>query len=120
MVEQYPHYLYVRHCEPETRNEENGDFITGSTRWTFHSRCREETNGAGNVIWTADQRAYQFASLVQMPRGTTRIPEGSTVLVADRELTAEEQEQEPAPEAVRITADCRKFDKGQLHCRLWL
>lgn len=152
MVEQYPHWQYVRHSEPATRNPENGDFIPGSTRWTFHARCREETNGKGEEIHTADQRTYRFTALVQLPKGTPRIVEGTTVLVADRQLSTDDLEiiwialhdtdgaaltdgqrrqlmvythgSEPSPQfmrdIVRITGDCAKFDKGQLHCRLWL
>ena len=119
MVEQYPHYLYSLHSEPATRNEK-GDFVPGARRWQYHGRCREETNGRGAEIWTADQKAYVFASLIQMPRGTSRIAEGTTLIVTNTELETLSIDSNAIIPGMRIMGTCAKFDEGQLHCRLWL
>ena len=140
VVKQYPHYLYAWHSTGATRAE-NGDFIPGRGSWTFHTMCREETNGKGEEIYTADQKAYKFAALVQMPVGTPRIPEGTCVMVSDQplpdiEIGIADIEGSALEDSdggsigvpgnmhdvpnVRIYGACAKFDSGQLHCRLWL
>lgn len=88
VVTQYPHFLYVRCSEPATRAD-NGDFIPGRSSLRFITRCREEANGAGQEIITADMRSYKFASTIYMPRGTQPVPEGAEVVVSDTELTCQ-------------------------------
>lgn len=122
VVTQYPHFLYVRCSEPATRAE-NGDFIPGRSSLLFLTRCREETNGAGQEIITADQRTYKFASTIYMPQGTQPVPEGTQVVVSGTELKCEaccDECQRCQKAGIRITGECRKFDPGQLHARLWL
>lgn len=120
--QQYPHYLYKEISKaPET--DENGDRIPGASEWVYVGRCREETNGKGETISTADRKEYRFSSLVQLPVGTPRIPEGTGVLVSEVELDQEELEDIPvliADGTARITGCCSKFDPGRLHCRLWI
>lgn len=107
VLEQYPHYLY--------RDNEDG--------WVYVGRCREETNGKGGHIKAADTEYYLYSSIVQMPAETPKIPEGIEVFVSERELVADEMSDlQPLIEdgTVRVSGTCAKFDKGRLHCRMWV
>lgn len=124
ILPQYPHYLYRRESSGATRLA-NGDFVQGSDAWVLHSRCREETNGKGEEISTADVLSYRFASLVHMPSGTARIAEGIEVIVSEQSLDGYDLTDDVIRTlkfdgTIRIKALCAKFDVGRLHCRLWL
>lgn len=123
---QYPHYLYKRTSSGEAVQDANGSWHTSGGAWTFHSRCREETNGKGTQIQAASGKFVTFASLIQIPVGVERIPEGTEVAIADEPLEPSALlDQESMAEAkitgkVRISGECLKFDKGRLHSRLWV
>ncbi len=122
---QYPHFLYTRNSEGEAVQCATGSWQTTGAAWKLHASCREETNGKGTQIQAANGRFITFASLIQLPAGTERVGLGQEVAVADRELTPLEQTDEALRSAeaegiVRIIGECLKFDKGRLHCRLWV
>lgn len=123
---QYPHYLYKRTSEGEATQDANGSWIETAERWELHSRCREETNGKGTQLQTTNGKFVTFASLVQLPAGTERIPEGVEVAVLEQPLEPsalldqEAMAQAKITGVIRITGECLKFDKGRLHCRLWV
>lgn len=129
--------------------DENGDYTAEEPQWVLWSKGREETNGSGSIIETADMKIYKFHSLVQLPAGTPKVSEGTRVLVSDSELTQVElrlygslghglddsagndifvnsgNDENAFAESrkrgiVRIVGVCAKFDRGQLHCRMWL
>lgn len=109
MVTQYPHYLFAV-TTAEATQDERGYWSTPSQQITLLSMCREETNGAGQEVVTADGRYHKFSSLIQIPYGNLAVSEGTEVIVAnDREGAS-----------IRIQGTTLKFDKGQLHSRLWL
>lgn len=83
---QYPHYLYKRTSGGEAVQDANGSWHTSGGAWTLHSRCREETNGKGTQIQAASGKFVTFASLIQIPVGVERIPEGTEVAIADEPL----------------------------------
>ena len=83
---QYPHYLYKRTSSGEAVQDANGSWHTSGGAWTFHSRCREETNGKGTQIQAASGKFVTFASLIQIPVGVEIIPEGTEIAVADESL----------------------------------
>nr|DAN62634.1 MAG TPA: hypothetical protein [Caudoviricetes sp.] len=109
IVKQYPHYLFRKVTTGATQDE-NGDYVAGVEKWEFVSMCREETNGKGSVVTLADGRAITFGALVQCPKGSSRIPEGTIIRVSDDDQGA----------SVRCTGECLKSDCGQLHTRHWL
>lgn len=122
---QYPHFLYVRQSDAEAVQDANGSWQTTSATWKLWATCREETNGKGTQIQAANGRFITFASLIQLPAGTTRVAEGVEVAAADRELQPDELTDETLQAAkaegvVRIIGECLKFDNGRLHCRLWV
>lgn len=110
MIKQYPHFLYVKDVQ-NSRQDDAGNWITGATEWKFHSICREETNGKGSVIELTDGKMYAFGSLVQCPKGTPGIQEGTTVKVCECK-----DPESPS----RIEAKCAKSSVDQLHTRIWL
>ena len=117
---QYPHYLY--RCEVgEATQDGNGSWQTASESWVFHSVCREETNGKGTQIQATNGQFITFASLVQLPKGTQRVPEGTLIAVAEMPLEPSQLlEEANAAGVIRVSGDCLKFDNGRLHCRIWV
>lgn len=118
----YPHYLYVKK-EGEMSVNELGDYEVTSPSWEYWGRCREEGNGSGSEIQTADMKSYKFSSTVYMPVGTRRITEGTTIAVTTEEVDNLDDGSIPAGYAegvVRISGENRKFDGGRLHCRMWV
>ena len=113
---QYPHYLYKRTT--------GGEAVQNA--WAFHSKCREETNGKGTQINTASGKFVTFSSLVQIPVGVERIPEGVEIAVTEEPLEPSAlldqtvMEEAKISGLVRVSGECLKFDKGRLHCRLWV
>ena len=123
---QYPHFLYKR-TSGEAVQDANGSWITeDEAAFTLCGACREETNGRGNKVQAANGVFREFSSLVQIPVGVQRIPEGTEIVVtsedipADQLLCEEFVERAKADGVVRISGECLKFDEGRLHSRLWV
>ena len=63
---------------------------------------------------------------MQIPAGVERIPEGVEIAVTEEPVEPSMLlDQAKAEEAkitglIRISGECLKFDKGRLHCRLWV
>lgn len=127
VLEQYPHYLY--------RDTEDG--------WIYTGRCREETNGKGGHIRTADMEAYTYSSIIQMPPSVPKVPEGVEIIVSNKPIDPNGITQEfiqilygdsgplvdeddrflvigCSREDIRIIGICAKFDPGRLHNRMWV
>lgn len=123
---QYPQYLYVFQHDGESVQLPNGSWETPAAAWELKAACREETNGKGSTIQTADGKTRVFASLIQLPKGTAKIPEGTQVIVTREEVevsqlaNADFVEAAKATGLVVVTGICEKFDIGRLHCRLWI
>lgn len=111
MVTQYPHYLFVLISGSDSVQDENGNWVSSEPSWSFHSMCREETNGAGRQINGVDGKATVFSSTVFMPKGTAKIEEGTQILVS-------QIKSENGP--FRVKGAVLKFDPNQLNCRLWV
>lgn len=108
-IEQYPHYLFAVETSKSYRDDD-GNWISDSTTIVYKGKCREETNGKGSQIQLAGGNFHVFSSLIQIPKGANRVSEGAEVIVAD----------DANGEEIRIKGEVLKFDKGQLHSRLWL
>ncbi len=100
----------------DTTIDENGDRVPAQSYWKYAGRCREESNGKGEYITTADFKTYRFSSLIQMPPGIEKIQEGMRILVAAQPLV----DIDTSDSSVRLMGTCAKFDEGRLHCRLWV
>ena len=109
MVEQYPHFLFVINGG-ESMQDEDGNWTQQEETIEFVSKCREETNGKGSQIQVAGGKFHVFASLIQLPKSTLLIGDGTTVFVTNDE----------AGKSVRVKGDSLKYDVGQLHLRLWV
>lgn len=123
---QYPHFLYKRTSGEATQNA-NGSWVTEeSAAFELCGSCREETNGKGSKVQAANGLYREFSSLVQIPVGVSRIPEGTEIVVTTQEVDVEDLlsedfiEQAKAEGIVRISGECLKFDEGRLHNRLWV
>mgnify|MGYP000286368024 FL=1 len=123
---QYPQYLYALQHDGESVQLPNGSWETPAAAWELKAVCREETNGKGSTIQTADGETRVFASLIQLPKGTAKIPEGTQVIVTREEVEVSQLANTEFVEAAKatglvvVTGTCEKFDLGRLHCRLWI
>lgn len=109
MVAQYPHYLFTL-TTGESMQDENGYWTDTEQQIIFLSMCREETSGRGQEVQTADGTYHKFSSIVQIPKGDLMIEEGTSIFVSDHEDGT----------SIRVKGAVLKFDKGQLHSRLWV
>lgn len=119
---QYYQHLY-RLTNGEAVQGANGQWTQQSASWVYVGLCREETNGKGSSVATADGQVLVFSSLVQMPTGTARIDEGTRVLITRSQhdtITETMITQGKLSGEVVATGRCMKFDSGRLHCRMWL
>jgi len=109
-MKQYPHYLFVVTPASVATQDATGEWVTPSSTNVLVGVCREETDGRGSQMSATDGTFFTFTSLIQLPVGTTPVKVGATVIVTN----------DAAGTDVRITGTCKKFDVGQLHCRLWV
>jgi len=122
---QYPEFLYAFQAGEATQNE-NGSFVQSPGSWVLKSACREETNGKGTKIQLTNSETYVFASLIQIPAGAAKIPEGTKIAVTAFEVEPEYLNDPAWLEAsrrvglVRITGEVAKYDVGRLHNRCWI
>lgn len=123
---QYPQYLYALKHEGDATQQPNGSWQTNPKAWELKAICREETNGKGTSIQTADGRTLVFASLIQLPKGTSRINEGTEILVTKQEVNVTDLltpgfiESAVISGIIVVKGICQKFDLGRLHCRIWI
>ena len=121
---QYPQHLYMLTQQGESVQDKTGKWVKpGADGWQYVGLCREETNGKGSTVTTADGQVLVFASLIQLPTGTPRVNEGCNVIVTRTQLQAITDAY--IAEGLRngqVVAKgvCKKFDSGRLHCRLWI
>lgn len=122
---QYYQYLYVLNND-EAVKLPNGSWDNNAKAWELKAACREETNGKGATIQTAGRKDLVFASLIQLPKGTPKINEGTEIVVTSEEVDTN-QLLEPGFIAsakitglVVVTGVCQKFDVGRLHSRMWI
>lgn len=121
---QYPQHLYVQ-SHSEAQQDDTGAWRQTPGVWSYVGACREETNGKGNTVATADGQVLVFASLVQLPVGTPRVDEGKTVLVLRGQAAPDTLTDAFIAEGLHsgevvIKGVCKKFNMGRLHCRLWI
>lgn len=109
VIKQYPHYLFAL-TTGESVQDENGYWSDEEQKVVFLSMCREETDGRGQEVQTADGTYRKYSAIIQIPKGALTIDEGTSVFVSNREDGSD----------VRIKGGALKFDKGQLHSRLWV
>lgn len=109
VIKQYPHYLFAL-ATGESAQDENGYWTDAEQKVIFLSKCREETDGRGSEVQTADGTYRKFSSIIQIPKGALNIEEGTNVFVSDGKDGS----------GIRIKGIALKFDKGQLHSRLWV
>lgn len=109
MILQYPHHLFIE-IPPRSEQNEHGDWVDGSYKRFYIGRCREETDGRGSEVQVAGGVFRRFSSLIQLPRGTGHIADGTRIIVSN----------DKEGNDIRIEGYTLKCDVGQLHTRLWV
>lgn len=103
----YPYDLYILEKKEADYNPENGSFGGNDVNWVYAGKCRDEINGKGAKIITADGSLFEFSSVIYTPLGTKLPKSGDTVKVLnDCE--------------VRIQKDVVNTKEDRLHKRIWL
>jgi hypothetical protein len=102
--------LFAVFAGGDSVQDEYGNWSVSEPTNQFVSACLEETNGAGSEIQIAGGTYHVFASLVQLPKGTKTVEAGTSVFVSDNADGS----------GVRVKGTVLKFDKAQLHSRLWV
>lgn len=122
---QYPQRLYTKTIQ-EAIQLPNGSWQPEMEIWSLTAACREETNGKGTQINTADGQVLAFSSLVQLPKGTPKIDEGKQIIIAIEDLDINQLNNTDyvtaATQAGTIVANgiVLKCDAGRLHTRIWI
>ena len=124
VTSKYYQHLY-RLVTNESTQDATGAGVQGSKSWVYVGLCREETNGKGSSVATADGNVLVFSSLVYMPIGTPRIDEGTQILILRNQqdvsnITDTFITDGKISGEVVIIGRCMKFDMGRLHCRMWI
>lgn len=109
LVKQYPHHLFVE-TPAMSEQDEQGDWVGLPSTREYIGRCREETEGKGSEVQVAGGVFRQFSSLIQLPRGTGHIADGTRIIVSN----------DKEGNDIRIEGYTLKCDVGQLHTRLWV
>jgi len=123
---QYPQYLYALIHTEGVQNPDTGYYDNATNGWVLKGICREETNGKGHVINGTGGQAITFSSLIQMPKGSERIPEGTEVMVLRNQVanvaTLTDSWILSGKKSGEVVAGgaCLKCDTGRLHSRIWI
>lgn len=125
-LKQYYEYLYAYQSSVDTGRDVNGSFVASADAgWTYICECREETNGKGNVINGVDGRSFVYSSLIFTPVESTRITEGTKLLVSKKGMLIGTITEDVISDCIRsgecvIVGTCKKQDIGRLHNRIWV
>ncbi|MCX8676270.1 hypothetical protein G8C41_03845 [Apibacter sp. B3706] len=107
MVMQYPYKLEIL-VIAESIRDGNGDYQPQKTEWKHYCYCRDEA-GNGKVIKGVDGVNYLYTALIQCPKGTKQVTQGTLIRVIDGEGSVRVQE---------LPVMYSRMD--QLHTRLWV
>lgn len=110
MIKQYPHFLYKSEVPAESSQDAGGNYSSQVIAPEKICECREETSGRGREIMGADQKLHVYASVIFLPVSCPDVSYGTVIEVRDNETDT----------AYRLKGEVIKFDRGQLHCRLWI
>lgn len=122
MVRQYPRYVYALYGG-EAELGDDGVYRQTEAEWRFVSMGRDETNGKGSEVPTADGETIKFAATVYLPLSCTHISEGTPVVISTRQLTNTELSRAKelmTDGTVTIVSQCYRFSRGQLNVRMWI
>lgn len=108
MVKQYPYSLYELKVIDSVYDENTGGYTEAKEEWVFVSKCRDEANGGGGKIVTADGETYVFGATVYMPKSTTNVLLNAMIKVEDESGS------------IRLQGQNKLFKPEQLHSRLWV
>jgi len=123
---QYYQFLYAL-TDTAATQDANGDWSDTDGTWALVTVCREETNGKGSVIQTVDGQSLVFGSLIQIPKGTAKINEGTRVVVTKTTLQtpanlndADFVRNQKITGVIIAEGSVLKCDCGKLHNRVWI
>lgn len=109
-MKQYPHLLYGASATGDSTRDNDGNWNTLTTTYPLISVCREETDGRGQEIQGADGKFHKYSSVIYLPLSSPDVEFGRIIYVRDSSTVTTD----------RIKGSVLKFDRSQMHCRLWV
>jgi len=109
-MKRYPHFLYGASLATDSTRDDNGGYVAQTATNPLISVCREETDGRGLEIQGADGKFHKYSSVVYLPLGCPDVEFGRPIYIRDSTTST----------ADRIKGTVLKFDRSQMHCRLWV
>lgn len=106
-MEFYPYQLYISESS-EADFDENGFVQSEATRWALVSQCRDYAIGGGNISHSETKEIVSFSSIICLPLSCPEIKVNTLVEVRDKHGN------------VRVRANVIRFERNQLHCRIWV
>ena len=108
MFRQYPYNLHKLQVSEE-RFTENGFPTAGDSLWVFVTICRNIASG-GSGKKTSDEAGtnFKYNYTIVAPRYMADIAENTRIKVTDEEGN------------IRFEGSVLRFERTQLHCRIWV
>ena len=109
-MKQYPHLLYGSSLATDSTRDTSGNYVAQTATNPLISACREETDGRGQEIQGADGKFYKYSSVIYLPLTCADVEFGRPVYVRDSSTAV----------ADRVKGTVLKFNRSQMHCRIWV
>lgn len=103
---QYPYTLQKLNVQNSTQDD-NGDFVPGTSNWVAVGRCRNE-DAKQRKVQKEDGSQYVATHLIQCPAGTSPIMAGQKIKVLD------------SGGITRLEGEVLYSSKDRFHTRIWV
>lgn len=109
-MEFYPYRLYILKTEKAVFDDMGFIGSHESKDFQFHSQCRDYPNktGADTIIDTETKKIVRYSAMIMLPLDCKAINPNTQIEIRDKE------------NRVRLSANVIRFERNQLHCRIWV
>lgn len=106
-MEFYPYDLYVA-SSTDLGFDDNGFAKEDEVGFHFHSKCRDYPSGAGTIVNTETKEIVNHSSVIMLPLTCEEVKANTLIQVKDKS------------NKTRLSARVIRFERNQLHCRIWV
>lgn len=109
-MEFYPYRLYILKTEKVVFDDMGFVSESKSESFEFHSKCRDYPNktGADTIIDVETKKLLRYSAMIMLPLDCEAISPNTQIEVRDKEGR------------LRLSAYVIRFERNQLHCRIWV
>lgn len=104
----YPYSLYVSENSGAIFDENGFLQNEEQNNFTFVSRCRDYAKDGNRISHLETKEIVSFSSMIMLPLGCPEIKPNVLVEVRDKDGN------------IRLSANVIRFERNQLHCRIWV